>query len=131
MENGPEPTPAASRIVSLLLPAWLLPGGGHWALGRKARAVWFGVLVLISLIVGASLDGNLHHPVAGQPLSYLATLGALGSGAGYLALRFVFLHVGDPTAAGYEYGTAFLLTAGLMNLLLVLDVWDISHGRKE
>ena len=34
-------------------------------------------------------------------------------------------------AAGYEYGTAFLLTAGLMNLLLVLDAWDIARGKKE
>lgn len=131
MENGAEPTPAARRIVFLLLFAWLLPGSGHWSLGRKARGVWFAAIVLICLVVGASLEGNLHHPVAGQPLSYLATAGALGSGAGYLALRYVLLHVGDPTAAGYEYGTAFLLTAGLMNLLLVLDAWDIARGRKE
>ena len=38
---------------------------------------------------------------------------------------------GDPIGAGYEYGTVFLLTAGLMNLLLVLDAWDIATGKKE
>jgi hypothetical protein len=29
-----------------------------------------------------------------------------------------------------EYGTTFLLTAGLMNLLLILDAWDVARGRK-
>ena len=49
----------------------------------------------------------------------------------YLLLRFVVGYSGDIVASGYEYGTAFLLTAGLMNWLLVLDCWDIVLGRKE
>ena len=40
-------------------------------------------------------------------------------------------YAGDITGPGYEYGTAFLLGAGLMNLLLVLDAWDVATGRKE
>ena len=29
------------------------------------------------------------------------------------------------------YGTAYLWTAGLMNLLLLFDVWDIGRQRRE
>ena len=31
----------------------------------------------------------------------------------------------------YEYGCAYLLTAGLMNLLLVLDAYDLAAGKKR
>jgi len=69
--------------------------------------------------------------VPGQPLSVLGTIGAMGMGIPYFVLRYGFGYEGDVVGAGFEYGTAFLLTAGLMNLLLVLDVWDISRGKKE
>ena len=52
-------------------------------------------------------------------------------GVPYFVLRYVLHYQGDVISAGYEYGTAFLLTAGLMNLLLVLDAWDIALGKKE
>ena len=61
----------------------------------------------------------------------LATLGCLGSGAPLFFLRFVLDYEGTLHAAGYEYGSAFILTAGLMNLLLILDVMDIGRGKKE
>ena len=34
-------------------------------------------------------------------------------------------------AVTHEYGTTFLLTAGLMNILLILDVFDLGIGRKN
>ena len=55
----------------------------------------------------------------------------MGMGFLYFLLRFGLHYQGNIMAAGYEYGTAFLLTAGLMNLLLVLDAWDIVRGKKE
>jgi hypothetical protein len=48
-----------------------------------------------------------------------------------LGLRFLLHYEGNVMAAGFEYGTAFLLTAGLMNWLLVFDAWDIARGYKE
>ncbi len=55
----------------------------------------------------------------------------MGMGVPYFLLRLVFGYHGDLLSATYEYGSAFLLTAGLMNLLVVLDAWDIAHGRKS
>jgi len=111
--------------------AWLVPAAGHLLLGRKRRAALFAAVIGCALIVGVRLNGNLHRPLPKQPMSYLATLGSMGSGAPYFFLRYGLEYSGDPTADGFEYGTAFLLSAGLMNLLLVLDSWDIATGRKE
>lgn len=111
--------------------ALAFPGLGHFYLGRRIRAVVFAIIVFVSIGIGFSLDGNLYTPVPSRPLTILATLGAMGMGSPYFVLRHVVGYEGNVTAPGYEYGTAFLLAAGLMNLLLVLDTWDISSGRKE
>lgn len=119
------------RGALLLLLAWLVPGSGHLALKRRRRGLVFLVIVGTAIAIGVSLDGNLYRIVADRPLSILGTLSCLGMGAPYFVLRFVFSYSGEVVSAGYEYGTAFLLTAGLMNLLLVLDVSDILRGQRR
>lgn len=111
--------------------AWLFPGAGHLLLGRWQRALGFAILVLLSIGVGCALQGNLPWEWGGSPLRTLATLGTMGSGLPYFVLHFGIAYEGVPQASGYEYGGAFLITAGLMNLLLVLDAWDIAQGHKE
>ena len=54
----------------------------------------------------------------------------MGSGVFYLAARMLGLGAGNPEATTYEYGYAFLIVAGLLNMLVVLDVWDIATGAK-
>ncbi len=124
------PQPVANPWIAVLL-AWLVPGAGHWYLDRRGRALAFLALVAVSIVLGCVLDGNLYRPLPNQPLTYLATLGCIGMGAPYFLLRYVVGYSGDVISPGYEYGTAFILTAGLMNLLLVLDAWDIAWGKKE
>lgn len=119
------------RALLLGSVAWLLPASGHFLLGKRLRALGFAVCILLAFGLGIRLSGNLYRPVPGQPLSYLATVGAMGVGAPYYIARYALGYEGTPEAQGYEYGTVFLLSAGLMNLLLVLDVWDIASGRKE
>ena len=129
-EAAPAAAPRGNRYLAALL-AWLVPGLGHVYLGRWLRGLTFCALVASAALVGVTLDGKLWRPEAGRPLSYLATPGAMGLGAGYFVLRTGMGYRGDVTAAGHEYGSAFLLTAGLMNVLLVLDAWDLSRGRKR
>ena len=120
----------SARTVATLLAAWLVPGAGHLMLGKMRRGVIFFVIVLTAIAVGCLLEGNLYRVMPNQPLTILATLGSMGMGIPYFILRFIFGYQGNVVAAGYEYGSAFLLTAGLMNLLLILDAWDIVRGRK-
>lgn len=120
-------TPAVAGVV-----AWLIPGGGHWLLGRRGRGLAFFGLVVGALVIGASLDGKLGAEFFGAPpLTQLRTLGCLGAGLPYGVLRTVFDYAGSALAPGYEYGSAFLVSAGLMNYMLVLDAFDIACGRKE
>jgi len=123
--------PAVANPLLAAFLAWIVPGAGHAMLKRTARGALFFSVVVATLWIGCSLQGNLYVPLAGQPLSYLATLGCMGLGLPYFLLRYLLGYHGDIVAAGYEYGTAFILTAGLMNLLLVLDAWDIATGKKD
>jgi hypothetical protein len=124
-------TRVRAGVGGALLAAWLVPGAGHLMLGRRTRAAAFLVIILAAVLIGYLLEGNLYRILPNQPLTILATLGSMGMGAPYFVLRFIIAYQGNVIAPGYEYGTAFLLTAGLMNLLLILDVWDIARGRKD
>ncbi len=119
------------RAYLTLLASWLLPGAGHFILGRRSRAVAFFILVMAALAIGSLLGGNLHRILPNQPLTVLATLGSVGMGSPYFIMRYLVGYQGDIVSAGYEYGSAFILTAGLMNMLLMLDVWDILRRRKQ
>jgi len=122
--------PVANPQLAAAL-AWLIPGAGHFYLKRRASAVVFFLVVFAAAAIGCALHGNLWRVVRTEPLSIPATLASMGLGLGYFVLRFVADYQGDLLARTYEYGSAFLLTAGLMNLLLVIDAWDIAVGRKE
>ena len=131
MTEPQKPVAQAANPQLACVLAWVLPGAGHFFLKRRGRALAYCGLIAAALVVGISLQGNLYRIVGGQPLTILATLGSMGMGIPYFALRWVAGYVGNPVSPGYEYGSAFLLTAGLMNLLLVVDAWDIANGRKE
>lgn len=124
------PASAGSTAVAVLS-AWLVPGLGHVYLKRPLRGLAFFALVVAAVLIGSRLEGNLYQSVPGQPLTLLATFASMGMGFIYFVLRYALHYQGNIAGAGYEYGTAFLLTGGLMNLLLVLDAWDIVRGKKE
>lgn len=123
-------TQLSPSILITLIASWLVPGCGHLMLSRRRRALAFFLIVVSAVAIGCLLDGNLYRVLPNQPLTILATLGSMGMGLPYFILRFIFGYQGNVIAAGYEYGSAFILTAGLMNLLVILDVWDIARGRK-
>jgi hypothetical protein len=115
----------------LMLLAWLVPGSGHLLLGRRLRAAVFFTVVVTAFVIGLALDGELMLPHAGDPLSYLAAIANIGNGVLFFVARHFGLGQGVVTAPGYEYGNTFLLTAGMMNLLLVLDTHDVAVGKKD
>jgi hypothetical protein len=115
----------------LMALAWLFPGLGHLLLGRRSRAAVFALVITISFVTGILIEGELIMPRAGDPLSFAAALANLGSGVLFFAARLAHLGEGVVTAVSWEYGNTFLLTAGMMNLLLVLDTHDIAVGKKD
>jgi len=119
----------SKRTWIAVILALLVPGLGHFYLGRRGRAGGFFVIILFLFIVGLAIDGRLYTAQEGNFLSLLATLGSMGTGLPYVIARSI-RPWGDVASITFEHGTAFTLTAGLMNLLLVLDSFDIAEGRK-
>ena len=115
--------------IAMIL-ALLFPGLGHFYLGRRARAAAFCGIILVPFVLGLAIDGRLYTAQQGNFLSLLATIGSMGTGLPYFIARSI-RPWGDVGSITFEHGTAFTLTAGLMNLLLVLDSFDIAEGRKE
>jgi len=121
-----------SRTIIAIILAYLVPGAGHLYLGRRARAAAFFAIIVIMFLIGIAIDGELYTlaRAQGSALRELAAVGTAGGGVMYFIALFAGVH-GDITSITYEHGTAFAITAGLMNLLLMLDVFDIAQGRKE
>ena len=123
--------PARSPWAAMAL-AWAVPGLGHYYLGRRRTAIAFFLIVTAAFLAGVSFQGRLYTIEPGQPLTILATFAVYGAGLLNIAARLLSESpVGMILAPTYEYGCAYLLTAGLMNLLLILDAHDIARGRKS
>ena len=80
-------------------------------------------------VLGIFLSGKIYQPQEGQFLSYLATFACMGHGPSLFMMKFYPIE-GNIRSATFEYGTTFILIAGLMNMLLILDAYDISVKRK-
>jgi hypothetical protein len=120
------------RSAVAMILAYLIPGAGHVFLGHRRRGLAFFFIVAALFVMGLWLDGVLYTIANAQRqlLGLLAAIGSMGSGLIYVFGR-MFGPIGDFKSATFEYGRMFTLTAGLMNLLLVLDCFDIATGRKQ
>jgi len=118
------------RILVSCVLGWAVPGLGHVASGRVLRGMALGFVVLSLFVGGIALHGKVYRPEEGEPLSYLAAVGAAGVGLPYVAAHAMGMGFGDIRTQGYEYGNTFTLVAGLLNLLIVLDAYDVATGRR-
>jgi len=148
-----ETRPAAGRTAVALVMGWLVPGAGHAILGRVRRGALFFVLIMGSFGLGLAHEGRLalYSPREGF-LTGLQLVANLGVGPADLFARMsvygeAAYALPDPSDASHRpriekfrerqrsavsaYGTAYLWSAGLMNLLLLMDVWDIAKRRKD
>jgi hypothetical protein len=112
------------------LAAWAVPGLGHLWFGRRLKGLVFLIVLPLMFCTGLWLKGQLFPFEPSQPLVALAALADVGIGITYLAARALGHGTGNVVAVTYEYGNAFLIVAGLLNVLVVIDAWDIALGRK-
>ena len=110
--------------------AWAVPGLGHLWLGRRQKGLMFLGLLPLMFLFGLWIEGQLFSFEASASLVPLMALADLGIGLPYLAAKAMGAGAGRVVAIGYEYGNAFLIVAGLLNMLVVLDAFDIAQGRK-
>jgi hypothetical protein len=120
----------SSSLVLLCVAAWAIPGAGHLWLGRRSKGLAFLIALPLMFAFGLAIHGRLFPFDLSEVLVCLAAFADLGIGAVYFAASALNLGVGDVRSVAYEYGNAFLIVAGLLNLLVVIDAYDIAVGRK-
>jgi hypothetical protein len=117
-------------LVLLCLASWLVPGAGHLWLGRRAKGLIFLAALPLMFVIGLSIHGRLFPFDLSDPLVCLAAFANAGIGAPYLVAWALGSGLGDVRAVTYEYGNTFLIVSGLLNLLVVIDAYDVAMGRK-
>jgi hypothetical protein len=109
---------------------WLVPGLGHAFLRMWGRALACFLTVGALVIVGAGMRGNVFNSNGNDAFDSLGYLADLGTGTFYLAARSLETSGADVSHAGGDYGTRFLATAGVLNLLAALHAYEAARGRK-
>jgi hypothetical protein len=112
------------------LVSWLVPGAGHVVQGRVQKGVVFLTAITAMFVIGLALDGRLFPFDFSEPLVGLAAVANLATGGPYFIASALGLGQGVVTSVAYEYGNAFLIVAGLLNMLVALDAFDVRLGRK-
>jgi hypothetical protein len=120
----------ASTTYLICLAAWALPGAGHLWLGRRQKGITFLIALLLMFVSGLWLEGRIFPFEPTQPLVALASLADVGIGVSFFVAKAMHAGAGRVVAITYEYGNAFIMVAGLLNMLVVLDAFDIAQGRK-
>jgi hypothetical protein len=118
-----------------VLLAWIIPGGGHLLLKRPGRGGLIAACVAAMFLLGLMMRGALFSPMTGDLLTTVIYVGGfLGNVmAGIFYFLTVWLGYAQPDMAGpvHDYGTKFLVAAGLLNILGMVDAYEIASGQKD
>lgn len=117
-------------LALLCVAAWLVPGAGHLWQGRRQKGLVFLCAIPVMFVLGLVLHGTIFPFQFSEPLSGLAALAEFGTGVPWILARAMDAGRGTVTSATWEYGNTFMIVAGLLNALIVLDAFDIGMGRK-
>ena len=131
MASTPSSQPQSNRANLALLLGWLIPGAGHALLGKWVRAFLLFVSITAMFVIGVALGGKVYSPNLGDLLDMLGFVGQLGSGLLYLGSRFLGLGASSVQVAVADYGTKFIVVAGLLNVVAAVDAQRLASGRKE
>src|SRR5262249_53744491 len=123
------------KAILVCIIGWAVPGGGHILQAKWGRGLLLLVAILTMFVLGLYMDGRLvslrgeSSPDAfGTLFSYLQALAEASVGVAYFIAKQIGLGIGEPKAFAYDYGNKYLYTAGLLNLLVILDAYDIALG---
>lgn len=105
-----------------------VPGLGHFLQKKHTRGAVFLGGTCILLGMGLALQGRLGAPPDLQLLSLLKFAGSLGTGVFFVAAKIAGLGAGNPSALTFDIGTAYIVTAGLMNYLAACHAFETAKG---
>ena len=134
-ETQSEALPPVSKWAPVVALAWLIPGGGHFLLKRPGRGVLLAGSVALMFLLGLMMRGALFQPQTGDILTTVIYVGGfignLMSGIFYFLAVWLGYNQLDVAGHVHDYGTKFLVAAGLLNMLAMVDAFEIATGKKE
>jgi hypothetical protein len=129
------PLPPIGKWLPVVALAWLVPGGGHFMLKRTFRGLFLSGSVAIMFLAGLMMRGYMFEPMTGDLLTTIIYCGGFAGDMATGLLYFMARWFGynQPDVAGHtvDYGTKFLVAAGLFNVLAMVDAFEIAVGRKD
>lgn len=129
--NEPGSSRRAAVGVGLLIAAWLVPGLGHFITGRWGRGIIYFLAVGSLAVTGYLQRGFVFSPHYSDVFGLLGFLADLGAGIFYFVARWVETAGPDLSRAIGDYGTRFIATAGVLNVLCALDVFAIAMRERN
>ena len=129
-ENNGDAQEAETKAWGVAVAGWLLPGLGHALQRMWGRAAVVFLTVGTLVVAGSLMRGNLFTAHGSDAFDALGYLADLGTGVFYFLARSLERHGADVSHAGGDYGTRFLATAGVLNLLAALHAFEAARGRK-
>jgi hypothetical protein len=118
--------------MSVVAPAlgWFIPGAGHLIQGRWIRGILLMSAIFLMFFLGLAMDGRVYQLNKGDILDILGFVGDVGNGALYIVTRAMDWGKGAIAHATADYGTKFIIVAGLLNFISAADAYHIAIGKK-
>jgi hypothetical protein len=117
--------------IGPILAGWLIPGGGHFLLRRMGRGALLLSAIALLFAFGMFNEGLFFEPARGNLIDSAGFLGNLCAGLFYFGAKLAGYTAPISAAPHSDFGTKFLLIAGLLNVLAILDAYDIAVGKKD
>ena len=129
-------TAAPAETVSLMAvvaPAvgWLIPGAGHIIQKRWIRGALLFVSIMTLFLLGLAMQGRIYKANGGDILDILGFVGNVGAGGLYIVTLAMDWGQGAIAFATADYGTKFMIVAGLLNFISIADAYHIAIGKKQ
>ncbi len=122
---------ASSMTYIAPIAAWLLPGLGHLIQRRYIRGLLLMLAIFLMFFAGLGMEGKVYAPNTGDLLDMLGFIGDLGVGALYFLARIMNWGIGNIHRAVADYGTKYIVVAGLLNVIAAVDAYHIAIGKKQ
>lgn len=122
---------SAAGGVGVLIAGWLVPGLGHLLKGRWGRGIVFFLAVGALAVTGYLQRGFVFSPHFSDAFGLLGFVADAGAGIFYFAAKWIETAGPDISRAAGDYGTRFIATAGVLNVLCALDAFAISRHERD
>jgi hypothetical protein len=120
-------------VMSVVAPAvgWLIPGAGHMIQKRWIRGALLFVSIVTLFLLGLAMQGRIYKANGGDILDILGFVGNIGAGGLYILTLAMDWGQGAIAFATADYGTKFMIVAGLLNFIAIADAYHIAIGKKQ